>query len=57
LQLYLQRPDLIEVQIAELESMIAEAMKVHEDAIARLAELPGLAARGASGGFSARLVT
>jgi transposase len=42
LRLYLQRLDVIEVQIAELESMIAEAMKAHEDAIVRLAELPGL---------------
>jgi transposase len=42
LQLYLQRLDVIEAQIAELESMIAEAMKAHEDAIVRLAELPGL---------------
>ena len=33
---------MIEAQIAELESMIAEAMKAHEDAIVRLAELPGL---------------
>jgi transposase len=42
LTLYLQRLDLIEAQIAETESMIAEAMKAHEDAIVRLAELPGL---------------
>jgi len=42
LLLYLQRLDVIEAQIAELESMIAEAMKAHEDAIVRLAELPGL---------------
>ena len=42
LLLYLQQLDVIEAQIAELESMIAEAMKAHEDAIVRLAELPGL---------------
>lgn len=42
LLLYLQRLDLIEAQIAETEGMIAEAMKAHEDAIVRLAELPGL---------------
>jgi len=42
LRLYLQRLDLIEAQITELESMIAEAMKAHQDAIMRLAELPGL---------------
>ena len=42
LLLYLQRLDVIEAQIAELESMIAEAMKAHEDAVVRLAELPGL---------------
>jgi len=40
--LYLQRLDLIEAQIAELEGMIAEAMKAHEDAVVRLSELPGL---------------
>jgi transposase len=42
LKLYLQRLDLIEAQIANLDSMIAEAMKAHEEAIVRLAELPGL---------------
>jgi transposase len=42
LLLYLERLDVIEGQIAELERMIAEAMKAHEDAIVRLAELPGL---------------
>ena len=42
LTLYLQRLDLIETQIAELEKMIAEAMKAHEAAIVRLSELPGL---------------
>ena len=42
LRLYLQRLDLIEAQIAELERMIADAMKAHEAAIVRLSELPGL---------------
>src|SRR5437660_11802398 len=36
LMLYLQRLDLIEAQIAELEGMIAEAMKAHKDAVVRL---------------------
>lgn len=40
--LYLQRLDLIEGQISEVEGMIAEAMKAHEDAVVRLSELPGL---------------
>jgi transposase len=34
--------DLIEAQMASLDKMIAEAMKAHQDAIVRLAELPGL---------------
>jgi transposase len=42
LTLYLQRLDLIEGQIAELESMIAEAMRAHEDGVVRLSQLPGL---------------
>jgi transposase len=42
LSLYLTRLDLIESQMASLEQMIAEAMKEHQDAIVRLAELPGL---------------
>jgi transposase len=42
LLLYLQRLDLIEGQISEVEGMIAEAMKAHEDAVVRLSELPGL---------------
>jgi transposase len=42
LTLYLQRLDLIEGQIAELESMIAEALKAHQDAVVRLSQLPGL---------------
>jgi transposase len=42
LSLYLDRLDLIESQVAKLEKMISDAMKAHEDAIFRLAELPGL---------------
>jgi len=41
LMTYLQRLDLIETQIAELERMIADAMKAHEAAIVGLLELPG----------------
>jgi hypothetical protein len=41
LTLYLQRLDLIEAQITELDRMIADAMKAHEAAIVRLSELPG----------------
>ena len=42
LTLYRQRLDLIEGQIAELESRIAEARKAHQDAVVRLSQLPGL---------------
>ena len=42
LSLYLARLDLIESQMETLDQMIAEAMKAHQDAIVRLAELPGL---------------
>lgn len=42
MKLYLQRLDLIEAQITELERMIADAMKAREAAIVRLSELPGL---------------
>ena len=42
LSLYLDRLDLIESQVAKLEMMIANAMRAHEDAVVRLAELPGL---------------
>jgi transposase len=40
--LYLARLDLIESQIAVLECSIAEAMNAHYEAVARLAEVPGL---------------
>jgi transposase len=36
------RLDLLESPIATLEKMIAEAKRAHEEAIVRLAELPGL---------------
>jgi transposase len=42
LSLYLDRLELIESQMARLEKLIADGMKAHEDAIVRLAELPGL---------------
>ena len=42
LSLYLARFDLIESQMASLDKMIAGAMKAHQDAVVRLAELPGL---------------
>jgi transposase len=42
LSLYLARLDLIESQMAKLNQMIAEEMKPHEEAVVRLAELPGL---------------
>jgi transposase len=41
LTLYLQRLDLIEAQMVELERMIADAMKAHEGAIVRLSQRPG----------------
>jgi len=42
LRLQLERLQLIDQQIAELNSMIARAMKSHQDAVIRLAEAPGL---------------
>ena len=42
LSLYLTRLHLIESQMASLDQLIAEAMKAHQNAIVRLAELPGL---------------
>jgi len=37
----LQRPQLIDEQIAKLNGMIAQALKPHQEAVARLAEVPG----------------
>lgn len=42
LQLYLQRLSLIEEHITKLDGLIADAMRAHQDAVLRLAELPGL---------------
>jgi transposase len=42
LALQLQRLQLIDQQMAQLNSMIAQAMKSHQDAVIRLAEVPGL---------------
>jgi transposase len=42
LALQLERLQLIDTQIAKLNGMIAQAMKPHQDAVMRLAEVPGL---------------
>ena len=42
LALQLQRLQLIDQQMAQLNHMIAQAMKSHQDAVIRLAEVPGL---------------
>ena len=42
LGLQLERLQLIDRQIAQLNGMIAQAMKPHQDAVIRLAEVPGL---------------
>jgi transposase len=42
LTLQLERLQLIDTQIAKLNGMIAQAMKPHQDAVIRLAEVPGL---------------
>ncbi len=42
LALQLERLQLIDTQIAKLNGMIAQAMKPHQDAVIRLAEVPGL---------------
>jgi transposase len=42
LEMFLQRLDLIESQQARLESKLAQALQAHQDAVLRLAELPGL---------------
>ncbi|MGH2397236.1 MAG: IS110 family transposase [bacterium] len=41
LQLFLERLELLDRQIHRLDQMTAEAMKMHEDAVIRLAETPG----------------
>src|SRR5438876_10933135 len=47
LALQLQRLQLIDQQMAQLNGMIAQAMKAHQDAVIRLAEVPGLGADSA----------
>jgi len=42
LSLYLDRLELIERQMATLEKNIAEALQAHQEAIARLVEIPGI---------------
>jgi transposase len=42
LALQLERLRLLDEQIAKLNSLIAQAMKPHQDAVIRLAEVPGL---------------
>ena len=42
LSLQLERLQLLDEQIAKLNGMIAQALKPHEEAVARLAEVPGL---------------
>ncbi len=46
LALQLERLQLIDTQIAKLNNLIAQAMKPHQEAVMRLAEVPGL-----GGGF------
>ena len=47
LALYLERLDLIDQQMDELDQLIAAAMRPHEDAVMRLAEVPGFGADSA----------
>jgi transposase len=47
LALYLDRYQMIVEQIAKLNGMIAEAMRAHQEAVIRLAEVPGFAADSA----------
>ena len=42
LDLYLERLDLIESQMATLEKSIAEALQSHQEAVTRLVEIPGI---------------
>ena len=42
LALQLERLQLIDTQIAKLNGMIAQAMKPHQEAVMRVAEVPGL---------------
>jgi transposase len=47
LKLFLERLDLLDRQIDTLERSSAEALREHEDAVCRLAEVPGLGAESA----------
>ncbi len=47
LGLYLERLKLIDTQIDELKHMIADALQAHQDAVQRLAEVPGFGADSA----------
>jgi transposase len=47
LKLFLERLDLIESQIETLHQSVAEQLRTHQDAVARLAEVPGLGADSA----------
>src|SRR6185437_5061003 len=47
LHLFLERLELLERQIATLEKATAEALREHEQAVCRLAEVPGLGAESA----------
>jgi transposase len=47
LGLYLERHQVLAEQIAKLNQMTAEALKAHEDAVVRLAEVPGFGADSA----------
>jgi transposase len=42
LALYLDRHQILAAQIAKLDGMIAEALKAHQEVVARLALVPGL---------------
>lgn len=47
LKLFLERLELIESQRQKLDGMVAEALRTHQDAVRRLAEVPGLGADSA----------
>src|SRR5260370_41074024 len=52
LALQLERLRLLDEQIAKLNSLIAQAMKPHQDAVIRLAEVPGLGIDSAQQGIA-----
>ncbi len=47
LGLYLQRLQLVEEQSQQLHGLIAQAMQAHQEAVVRLAEVPGFGADSA----------